>query len=124
MIHLREGYSEEVEPITKTIPMLWRRQAAVIGQNHMMLFNPITNCLFSTDRVLIKRLICLEDVRWDDMTSTEETEARNCEHCSRRVQDIKYMSEEDVINQIKRDPKTCLKLKLDYENIRVVMLDD
>jgi len=55
---------------------------AVIGQNHMMLFNPIT------------------------------------------VQDIKYMSEEDVSNQIKRDPKTCLRLKLDYDNIRVVMLDE
>ena len=90
----------------------------------MMLFNPYTMRLMTQDRKLIKQLSCPKNAQWNDMNTAGSTDSRECEHCSRRVHDIENMTDKEVLERVRENPATCLKLELNYDNIRVVTIDD
>lgn len=90
----------------------------------MMKFNPATQTLSTKKGRFIKKLNCQKDADWQAMSLLPDQRSRLCDHCEKQVLDIKDMTGSQVRKVIKRNSQTCLKLELDYPNIRVVSIDD
>ncbi len=82
-----------------------------------MVYNPITHQLFADDGSFIKTLHCPLNKQWEDLNSTITLKARLCDSCNKQIYDSALLKENELINLIKNDPHTCIKIDLNQENI-------
>ena len=85
-----------------------------------MKFNPITKTLFTNEGILIKKLHCPYGVKWDDLSTQQETSNRYCNICEKNIIDTDNLSDNAVINIVKSNPEVCLKISMDNQNIRII----
>lgn len=84
-----------------------------------MKYNPITKEVFSDEGQLIKKLDCPFRVKWEDLNDHHST-FRKCLNCDRSILDTKYLSEEELIETMNKDPNTCLKLDFNQDNVKII----
>jgi hypothetical protein len=84
-----------------------------------MIFNPISNSLFTDESVFLKKLYCPYDIQWDDLENLEDSSNKSCNICSKKIFDTKNLSEDEVKALIENDESVCLKLDMNQNNIRI-----
>lgn len=84
-----------------------------------MKFNPITNQLYTDDGAFIKKLHCPLNSQWEAMDQSSEFRFRNCEGCRRPVYDTAFFKDHVLLQMVKDDPHTCLKVDLNQNNLIV-----
>lgn len=84
-----------------------------------MKFNPTTKQLFTNEGVLIKKLHCPYEVKWDSL-GTVASRQRYCGFCDKNIIDIVHLDDKAVLAIVAQDPSACLKLDIRDPNIRVV----
>ncbi len=87
-----------------------------------MLYNPISKQLFSTDGSFIKQLHCPFQKQWEELETGENLQTitlkgRLCDSCSKLVVDSNLIKESELMDLIKNDPHTCIKIQPNQENI-------
>ena len=82
-----------------------------------MLYNPITNQLFSDSGAFIKQLHCPLQVDWDKLGQTIPLKGKICDRCDKLVVDSNLINESDLMAILKQDPHTCIKIDFNQENI-------
>lgn len=85
----------------------------------LFFFNPYNNNLFDSDSRLIKQLHCPVKADWEEMAPGDCGVAKVCYQCKRKVHDIRDMNPGQVAELVKNDPQVCLKLELNYPNVRM-----
>jgi hypothetical protein len=75
-----------------------------------MKYNPITTQLFTDEGELIKELYCPLSKEWNKLNNGY------CESCSKTVHDTSKMSDQEVLDFVKQNPKACLKVDLLISN--------
>ena len=84
-----------------------------------MLFNPITNELFTDSGQLIKRLHCPYTIAWEDLTVGPDSSGRLCSQCSHNILDTSMHSEAELLQIMTDKPATCLQVNIQNPNIRI-----
>lgn len=84
-----------------------------------MIFNPISNSLFTDDSVFMKKLSCPYEIQWSDLQNLEGSSSKSCGICSKTIFDTQNLSEKEIKLLIKNDASVCLKLDLNQNNIRI-----
>jgi hypothetical protein len=87
-----------------------------------MIYKIHANELFTDDGAFIKKLKCPSGVQWDNLAIDEAHESRQCASCDKRIYDTGQMTDEYVLNAVKNDPRICLKIDFNQENIKVVSI--
>ena len=86
-----------------------------------MKFNPITNTLYTDKNELIKKMYCpYSALRWTDLAQIDGSMDRFCAICESNVVDTKAYEDEELLQLLKREPDTCLKVDFNQENIEIV----
>lgn len=84
-----------------------------------MLLNPITRKLYTDSGEFIKEIKCPLNMQWDQMGSSSISNSRLCKQCNHEVIDSLNLNETELLEMVKQNEKTCLKVDLNQENIRV-----
>ncbi len=86
-----------------------------------MKFNPLTKTLYTDDNKLIKKMHCpYPSLKWDALSSVEESMDRFCEICEHNVVETKVFDDDALWKLLQEEPNTCLKVDFNQENIRIV----
>lgn len=75
-----------------------------------MVFNASTGELFTAGGVLIKRIHCPNGDAAFGLLGLDRRGRLTCDGCSRRIHDVRLMSEAQVVALVKADPDACLLL--------------
>ena len=85
-----------------------------------MIFNPITKSLFTDSGDLIKKLDCPFQIKWSSLAASKDgKKSRVCSVCDHSIVDTSKLTEQELLNIIKKKPDACLKVDLNQENIRI-----
>jgi hypothetical protein len=85
-----------------------------------MKFNPIKNELFAENGQLIKKLGCPFTIVWDKLElNNENSFAKKCSQCSHSIIDTAFYTEKDLLKIFEENPKTCLKININQENLTI-----
>ena len=85
-----------------------------------MIFNTITNQLFTDEMLFIKKLECPFKIKWEELEITTKEGVRNCNQCVHEIVDTRFLSDEKILSIIMQNPKACFKINLRQRNLRVV----
>lgn len=88
-----------------------------------MKFNPLTKEVFTDKGEFIKKLDCPFKMKWDDLNDTDST-FRKCSNCDRSIVDTKHLSDNQLLEIIKQDSHTCLKVDLNQHNVNLITNGD
>lgn len=75
-----------------------------------MIYKESTGELFTQAGVFIKRIHCPKGSRALGLLHVDRTGRLGCLGCSRRIVDVRRMSEQGVVDLVAADPKVCLLL--------------
>jgi hypothetical protein len=84
-----------------------------------MKFNPLTKEIFTDNDEFIKKLFCPLKLSWSSLQAKSET-TRTCVHCHHTVLDTKFVTDEALLNVVRENPNTCLKVNLEQHNIKII----
>lgn len=84
-----------------------------------MKFDPIHNALYTDDGRLIKRLHCPKSLAWDELREGRPFQ-RFCAICEVNVIDTAQETEESMLDRMKKEPNSCLKLDIHQPNIKII----
>ena len=82
-----------------------------------MKFNPITKDLFTDEHQLIKKLHCPFNVKWSELHGNETS--RQCAKCNHSVINTKDLTDKFLLEMVKDNPKTCLRVSYNQDNIQI-----
>ena len=82
-------------------------------------FNPISNTLFTDKGELIKELSCPLKKRWQELKAGSATPHRSCPECDKQVLDTSRLSDSEILEQVKKDPSTCLSVRAGQTNVSI-----
>lgn len=87
-----------------------------------MKFNPITKELFTDSGQFIKRLFCPYKVYWENLLLNKENPAtRFCSHCNHQIIDTAMISDTELLEVLRKDSETCLKVDLNQNNLKIIL---
>jgi hypothetical protein len=84
-----------------------------------MVFNPVTQQLFTDQGQFIKQLHCPLNVLWSELNPIQKSRKKLCEHCSRAIIKTDALIDEALLSLVTKDPDTCLQLEFDQENLLI-----
>ncbi|MDG1279620.1 MAG: hypothetical protein P8O16_20285 [Algoriphagus sp.] len=84
-----------------------------------MFLNPIKKSLFTESGELIKKLDCPFQIEWSSLAASKDGKSRVCSVCDHSIVDTSKLTEQELLNIIKKNPDACLKVDLNQENIRI-----
>lgn len=84
-----------------------------------MKFNPITKDVFSNSGQFIKQLNCPLKKNWDSLLNSKESHNKICDTCKHEIIDTSKVSDNELIEIIKQNSDTCLKIDLSQDNIKI-----
>lgn len=67
--------------------------------------------IYDENGELLKKMACPKPVSYRDMKRISD-QASMCGECDRVVHNTDFMSESDIVNLLKDDPETCLKISI------------
>lgn len=83
-----------------------------------MKYNPLTKTLFTDKGEFIKELNCPFKPKWEVMQSIQgELSKRNCSFCDHSVLDTMEISDENLLEIVRKKPDTCLKIDPGQPNV-------
>lgn len=86
-----------------------------------MLFNPITNTLYTNDNKLIKNMHCpYSSLSWNDLSPVGGGLDQLCAICDSNVVDTAEYNDEALLQLLKTAPETCLKVDFNQKNVSIV----
>ena len=86
----------------------------------ILLYNPISQKLYTNEKKFLKKVFCPYKYQWDDLSAVNGTTNRFCESCSTSIIDTKDMDDSEIESLIYKNPDVCLKIDLNQTNIRMV----
>jgi len=84
-----------------------------------MKINPSTKEIFTDSGEFVKRLHCPIHVKWKAMKKME-VDTRICFECNKTIHDTASLNDTDLVRLINNDPKACLRVNLNHENIKII----
>ena len=84
-----------------------------------MRINPLTKEVYTNQGEFIKKMDCPFEMDWDNLTIGNKPQSRNCAQCNQSIIDTAYLSDEELLNTLKENPHTCLKIDLQQANIQL-----
>jgi hypothetical protein len=84
-----------------------------------MIFDPITRTIYTDNGELIKKMNCPYKVHWDNL-EINNSKVRMCNKCDREIINTEYISDDELLDMIKNNPDTCLKIDLNQNNIKII----
>jgi len=84
-----------------------------------MKFNPIKKEIYTDNEEFIKKLNCPYKINQNNLKQVGEN-LYNCSNCNHLIVDTKCMSDEELLKIISREPKTCLKIDLNQNNVKII----
>ena len=84
-----------------------------------MNFNPITKELYASSGQLIKKMKCPYNVNWDNLEVTNIA-SRKCSVCEHSITDTQFLSDDELLQLVNKQPDTCLKIDLNQHNIKII----
>ena len=91
----------------------------LIKFKHKMIFDPITYELKTNEGLFIKKMKCPKNVRNEDLIRDVHSKHNKCEYCNKRIINTSGLADHELLSIVEKDPKTCLLLEFDQENILV-----
>lgn len=85
-----------------------------------MKFDPSTKSLLTNDGRLIKVLSCHLQMRLDQLKPDKRSGHWHCGSCSHRVLDTALLTQEQLEEQVRSDPGTCLIVRRKQHNVEIV----
>ncbi len=86
-----------------------------------MKFNPITNTLYTDKNEIIKKMYCpYSSLQWNDLEQIDGSMDKFCTICESNVVDTKEYLDETLLQLLKKEPTTCLKVDFNQKNLRIV----
>lgn len=83
-----------------------------------MIFNSLTNKLFTDKGECIKQMYCQFKLNWDERIELKKNPGkRKCEYCDCLIMDTASMNDESLLTLIKQHPDSCLKIDLNQGNL-------
>ena len=73
------------------------------------MLNIIDKKIFTKEGVYLKSINCPKKVTLKDLR-TDKDKSLYCKNCEKSILDTEYMSEEKLIEILKKDKDTCLKI--------------
>ena len=87
-----------------------------------MKFDPIRKEVFTNNDEFVKKMDCPYNMNWDNLEITSSTN-RNCNNCDQTIIDTSYISDNEILKMVTQNPKTCLRIDLNQNNITIVYKD-
>lgn len=84
-----------------------------------MKFDPLKRELYTDKGEFIKRMHCPYKVKWSDLEASGAA-VRECGNCRHSVMDTEYLSDDELLSIVGRNPDTCLKVDLNQHNIKLI----
>lgn len=84
-----------------------------------MKFNPLTKDVFTDKDVFIKKLNCPFKMKWANLEATS-TSNRKCTNCNSIIIDTAVLTDDDLLEMVRKNPGTCLKIDLNQHNIKII----
>lgn len=85
-----------------------------------MKFNPITKEIFTENGEFIKRMNCPFKINWNDLEEVNNSILRKCPSCKQTIVDTEYLSDDRLLNMVRQNPETCLKIDLNQQNVTLI----
>jgi hypothetical protein len=84
-----------------------------------MKFNPITMKLYTNSGIFLKRIECPLRKNWNQLEDKNQ-KTRKCKSCDRKIINTEFLSDKNLLEMLREDPNTCLKINLKQNNLNVV----
>ena len=85
-----------------------------------MIFKFATKELFSDKGVFIKKLHCPYRIKWQKLNDFKDTVHKACNICDKTIYNSINMNDQQIVDLVARDPKACLKVGLNQNNVKTV----
>ena len=69
-----------------------------------------TKGLYTDKGEFVKIMRCPKGVQWGTMPSGENDIKRNCIHCNKTVLNVEFLSDDEVVFVVNKNPETCLNI--------------
>jgi len=84
-----------------------------------MKFDPITKDIYTDKDEFVKRMNCPYKLNWDNLEATNST-LRKCANCDHLIVDTEILTDDDLLNMVRQNPDTCLKIDLNQNNLKII----
>ena len=84
-----------------------------------MKFDPISKEVLTNKGEFIKKINCPFNMRWDNLIG-DDLSNRKCSKCDHRIIDTQLLTDVELLNMVKENAKTCLKIDLNQHNIKII----
>jgi hypothetical protein len=84
-----------------------------------MKFDPITKDIYTDKDEFVKKMNCPYKMSWDNLETTNST-LRKCANCDHLIVDTEVLTDDDLLEIIRQNPDTCLKIDLNQHNIKII----
>jgi|APSaa5957512622_1039677.scaffolds.fasta_scaffold41020_2 hypothetical protein len=85
-----------------------------------MIFKFATKELFSDKGVFIKKLHCPYHIKWQELNDIKHATHKACSICNKTIYNSINMSDQQIVDLVTLDPKACLKVSLNQNNVKTV----
>ena len=84
-----------------------------------MKFDPITKDIYTDKNEFVKTMNCPYKMNWDNLEVINST-SRKCTNCDHLIVDTEALTDDDLLNVVRQNPDTCLKIDLNQHNIKII----
>lgn len=84
-----------------------------------MKFNPITMRLYTNSGIFLKKMECPLRINWNQLEDNNR-KTRKCNSCDRNIINTEFLSDKNLVELLKKNPNTCLKININQNNLSVV----
>lgn len=86
-----------------------------------MIFDPLTNKLYTDKRQFLKQMHCPFKLSWEELIESQgNPDKRMCEYCERSITDTANLSDESLLSLVKQKPDSCLKIDFNQTNLIIL----
>ncbi len=85
-----------------------------------MRFDPLKKEVYTDKGEFVKQMNCPYKMNWDGLEEADFV-SRKCSNCDQLIVDTENLSDDDLLNMIKQNPDTCLKIDLNQNNIKILI---
>jgi hypothetical protein len=84
-----------------------------------MKFDPLTKDIYTDKDEFVKTMNCPYKMSWDNLETTNSA-LRKCTNCDYLIVDTEALTDDDILNVVRQNPDTCLKIDLNQHNIKII----
>ncbi len=85
-----------------------------------MKYNPHTKEVYTDKDEFVKKMDCSFEMEWEGLEAGDSPQSRNCVQCNQSIIDTAYLSDQELLDTLKKNPQTCLKVDFNQTNIQLI----